>query len=71
MSTETWTPLLVIIPKDLAERLREVVGETMRSADDRDRLNIENFCAEKGWPSDALAMGAWLTEVIRQHVTDD
>lgn len=64
----TWTPLVVVVPKDLAERLTDVVQETMRSSDDEDRLRVEMFCAEVGWPSDALALGAWLTMVIEKHL---
>ena len=65
---ETWTPMVVVLPDRIVEALKRETLSAFRSADDDERLTIENFCAEVGWPSDALAIGGWLTLVIDKHL---
>lgn len=68
MTANTWTPMLVVLPERIAEKLKAVTCDVFCSASDEDRLNVENFCASVGWSSDALAIGAWLALVIDERL---
>lgn len=65
--TETWTPLLVIVPNWVAELLTTVATETLQEATEEEQRDLGEICDSAGWPHEALAIGAWLKKMIEDR----